>query len=633
MSLITPRTSSTYSPGMTTNEGPRGTVNHQQYVDVLAEWMASMWANGANNGNRDKLLDMMSPVWYSAKYGEPDPTDDEVGGYSPRTILAFSRFASSYQPGGSPALDAVIPYVPPGPNDFVETPDQTATRIAQANFERDLDAKIAMNSADIAARAAEGAANRSFQAGENAADRALSASQTNAQIQAEMEGIKAQIKSAAMSAFNQAFSNEVSKFNVEAGMYNTQQGIQSSNQQAAGSLSSVFQQILDERTNKAIQAQLNPGDFLQREAQVRAMQGPQGTENPAYSNYDNLTKIIEMLMNTPGGVKPVAPTQEGFVIPPALQQLMNWAPQTPAAVSAPSSGYSAGGGVGAGGGQSAADAIAALLRAGAGDASQRAGVPAVGTNAPRTTTTPPPPAATTGAYSGIRNEDVAYLTPGMRALLTTGTAGPSRGADYTNFKVYDPNRNNYQYQPNDEIAPGSTVWLERFANGVRGTNSPQFISGDPQADGKPNPEVITIHNPGPKTRVDVDPVRSLAQMRGKRRFAYGTDMFDPDTLKLKSYPDEAYQNYPTLSFFQRRTPKAAYNTLSTGMAQGAYGAQLPESGRINYGDYLQVAKDPVSLAMLQASYKSGSRDLLAEVARAKARAPFGQAVQTSLIRS
>jgi hypothetical protein len=216
--------------------------------------------------------------------------------------------------------------------------------------------------------------------------------------------------------------------------------------------------------------------------------------------------------------------------------------------------------------------------------------------------------------------------------MTTGSLGPSYGRDYSSFKVYNPSTNTL-YGPDDEIAASSPVWLERFAYGVRNSNSPQFISGDPQADGKPNPEVVTIHNPGPQTRIDVTPVKNKKQMKGKKKFALGADAFDPNKLTLKSYDDEAYQNYPTLSYFQGRTPKTSYDRLSTGYATGYGGAQLPESGRINYGDYLNVAKDPVSLAMLASHYKSGSRDLFAEVARAKARAPFGQAVQTSLIRT
>lgn len=627
MVSTTPLTSGTYSPGMTTNETPYGMPTHQQYVTTLAEYLASMYAYGGES--RQKVLDLISPVYVNAKYGSPDPTDQD-GVWSPATILAFSRFAGDYK-GGSPELDSIIAPVAPGPNDFVETPEQTATRIAQANFEKQLDTTIALKTAELQAAAAEGAANRAFQAGENAADRQLSAAKTNAEIAAQMESIKGQIKSAAMSAFNNAFSNEISKYGVSAGMYNTQESNRLSALQSGGSLSGMLQQILDERTGKAIEAQLNPGDYLAREAQVRAMTAPQGTETPAYTDTQSIKDIIEKLVNwTPTGglmMRPTAPDQNTFTPPPALQNLMNWTPTAPAPITAPSSGYSGGGGSGT----SVADAIKALMAKGYGDANQKAaaGLPSAAPAAA------PTPTAATG-WSGVRNEDVAYLTPGQRALVTTGLLGPSKGSDYTQYKVYNPNNNNSQYGPNDIIAPGSSVWLERFAFGATQRKTNQFVAGDPQVPGQVNPEVVTIHNPGKKTRVSVHPIQNMAMRRkaqGLRKFATGADMFDPNTLKLKSYPDEAYQNLASLRFLQGNMSKPQYNTLVTGYTSGYAGQQIPESGQLNYGRYLQLAKDPVSLALVASSYKAGNRDLFAEVARAKDRAPFGQAVQTSLIRS
>jgi len=587
MANITPQTSATGGPGFTPNPSGAttgGAPSNAYYRETLAKWMASMWAHGGDS--RQKVLDMMSPVWYSAKYGEPEPTDE--GGYwSPRTLMSFSRFASEYT-GGSPALDQIFPYVPPGPNDFIETPEQTANRIAQSAFEKQIQADIDKTAMEIAATAAEGNANRAV----------------------DIEEIKANLKASAMSAFNQAFSNEVQKFNVESGMWNNQQNIQSSNLQQAGNLASAFQQILDQRTGKAIESQLNPGDWLAREAQVRAMTAPQGTETPAYSDFPELKIIIDMLKNTAGGgAKPVGPDANTFQLPDLLKSLIEYTPTAPP----PTTGV-------------------------------------VATPAPPQVATPPPaqtPAAspiptypgpgaggapTADNFSGVRNEDVAELLSGQGKLITTGTLGPSYGRDYTNFKVFNPSKNNYQYQPDDEIAAGTPVWLQKFAYGVRKSRNPQFVSGDPQADGKPNPEVVTIHNPGKKTRVSVTPVKNAKQMQGKRKFALGADAFDPNNLKIKSYPDEAYQNYSSLDYLKGGS-KNQYNKLNTGMFQGYGGAMLPESGAINYGNYLNVAKDPVSLAMLASHYKTGSRDLFAEVARAKARAPFGQAVQTSLIRS
>lgn len=484
--MTQPLTSQTQQPGYSINQKPNGsTYTNAEWRATLAEWMASMWAYGGES--RQKVLDMMSPVWYSAKYGEPEPTDQE-GTWSPRTILAFSRFAEDYK-GGSPGIDQVMPYIPPGPNDYVETPEQTATRIAQDNFERTLKQQMDLSNKQTT----ESGRQFDVTAAQNAYRDALD-------------------------AFNTQYQNELSRYSIESNNFNTAEGERGANLRQAGSLSSAFQQLLDSRTNKAIELQANPGDFIQRESQVRAMNAPQGTETPAFKDDETLKKIIDALINYKPGTAPVAPVQG----------------------------------------------------------------------------TPPTP-NTTGAQT-------FQMNPG-----TETNEGP-----YARL---------IQEQGQKPM----------YANGTENAAG-EFIAGDPQVGNVANPEVVAVHNPGPDTRVSVTPLQQAA-MKRRKKFAFGADAFDPSTLKLKSYPDEAYQNYPTLKYFQGGIGKTQYDTLNTGTATGAFGARLPESGAINYGRFLNIAKDPVSLAMLQSSYKSGSRDLLAEVARAKARAPFGQAVQTSLIRS
>src|SRR5690606_6266163 len=109
------------------------------------------------------------------------------------------------------------------------------------------------------------------------------------------------------------------------------------------------------------------------------------------------------------GPRPVAPDQNSFTPPPALQELMNWTPTTPAPVVAPAAGDGGGGGSWSSG-QSVADAIAAMLKAGYGDANQRttAGLP--------TQQQPKPVGGVASsaplAYSGVPNEMVAGLTSG-----------------------------------------------------------------------------------------------------------------------------------------------------------------------------------------------------------------------------
>ena len=57
------------------------------------------------------------------------------------------------------------------------------------------------------------------------------------------------------------------------------------------------------------------------------------------------------------------------------------------------------------------------------------------------------------------------------------------------------------------------------------TGARQFISGDPRVDGRPNPEMVRIIDPGPRTRTEVTPLTAgaFAQNRGRvPMFAEGT---------------------------------------------------------------------------------------------------------------
>lgn len=55
-----------------------------------------------------------------------------------------------------------------------------------------------------------------------------------------------------------------------------------------------------------------------------------------------------------------------------------------------------------------------------------------------------------------------------------------------------------------------------------GTTARQFIAGDTQRPGIPNPEMIQIHNPGPETTASVRPL-GMNPMMDRPRFAFGTD--------------------------------------------------------------------------------------------------------------
>ena len=114
------------------------------------------------------------------------------------------------------------------------------------------------------------------------------------------------------------------------------------------------------------------------------------------------------------------------------------------------------------------------------------------------------------------------------------------------------------------------------------------------------------------------------------KFANGTD---PNNPMLTTYDDSVYQNLPHIQYMQGNMNRGAFNNLAKGYSTGAMGQKVPEAGSFNYRKYLDVAKDPISLAMLSSDYKSANRDLASTVSRAKARAPFGQALNTSLVRT
>lgn len=555
MVATTPITSSTEKPGFSPNGGT--IANHTDWVDAFVKYWSSKWAHG----------DFSVPNgWVSAQFGEPDRADyvagQDVQNGSARTILAFTRYAQAYKPGTDAGVDQLMPFVQPGPNDFIEDSVTTASRIAQDNWEKNF-AQTSKNQ-------------------------------------------DAQTKIQAANVFNQAFQNELTKYatqgemfrhqealkqqgyQTQSSMYNTNENNRSSNLQHAGSLAGALQAAYDARTGNAIKLTADPGNFIERESAVRALGAPGYTNVQGYKNVDALDEVIKKLINYVPGAQPGMPTAgnltvpdapnaSSFQLPPGLQEIINQLTNKAAATT-----------------PTATTPTATTPVATTPAVTPKAVVPAVAKAAP--------------------------LTDGMGHTWSESQQSWTNDSDgsLNDGKGHSWDSSNQGWRNDHDGTP-------YYADGGVGVTDRQFIAGDPQANGRPNPEMIQIHNPGPKTTASITPLQGAV-----RAFAYGDDA---PNVNLRSYPDDAYQNYPTLKYFDGRMPGSSYDTLNTGHATGAFGAQLPESGAINYGRFLNVQKDPLSLALLTSSYRSGSRDLLSEVARAKARAPFGQAVQTSLIRT
>ena len=124
---------------------------------------------------------------------------------------------------------------------------------------------------------------------------------------------------------------------------------------------------------------------------------------------------------------------------------------------------------------------------------------------------------------------------------------------------------------------------------------------------------------------------------GRRRelphYAHGTGVTTTTEPTAPVHTDETFQNLPVLQFLQGNLSPEQFGTLATGTAPGAFGTQIPEAGQININKLQDILIDPVSTALLEALFRSASRNLGAESARARARAPIGTARQTSVIRT
>lgn len=566
MTSAAPIGSSTQTPGTipntaSANGDAANQFTHSDWVNAFVDYWASRWANGDHT---------VPDGWVSASFGEPDGND--VNGLaSARTLLAFAKYAQAYHPGMDAGVDQWMPWIPPGPNDFIETPEQAAARVSQANWQADFDAK--QKQQDIQNGIAQGTL-------------------TLQQQQLREQQYEAQLKQ-----FQDAFTNQLNAYNTQAGIYgtqvqsadslfNTKAGIYNANEGnrlsalgQAGSLAGALQQVYDARTNNAIQLQAHPDDMVQREYAVRALQAPQGTTQPGYQNVDALGEVIKRLINFTPGQQPAEPTLPAAPTAPV---------QTDTAPTAPTLSM---------------------------------GITTDQATHPAATTPLPIQHTVQGLASGATNVP-SPPTSGDHA----GEQGMTIGGVWYPLQSGTP-----------AMADGGT------------TGADSFIAGDEQVPGESNPEHVQIDYAN--RRASVTPIRRAPLMRaqrmaargrqrpgtlasalgGIRAYAMGTD--NPPNVNLTSYPDSVYQNFPSLRYIQGNIARPNYNTLATGMTGGAFGTQIPEAGSINYRNYLDIARRPDSLAALGSLYSAGNRDLASEVAAAKARAPFGQAISTSLVRS
>lgn len=511
--------------------------------------------------------------WDPARYGTPDPNDTN-GVWSPRTILAFSQYAAQYTPGSSEYIDNNIPYVAPSATDYIEDPVTTANRIAAENADKTLEYSYAKLAADSA-----------YQQGQLA----LGQGQLNlgyAELGLGYAQLDEQIKDNMRRALLQQFSTEVDRYAVEANLYNAAELNKIHIYETDAAIYTTLEGLKQDNLRAAGQLSLGQQELYDartREAMslrvnpqdfVQREYAARGLQSPTATDvpaYKNVDSLSEV-----------------------IKKLIEYSPDNPRPV-APTPGTP----------PTAPSAPNLAQLAWANAPTTNPLVPA----GPIPQQVPQAPAPHTGPYYAAGTD-----------------AGTSNSQPYYTVTFED-------------VAPGTPA----YAKGGE-TIAKTFIAGDPRFGNQANPELIQITGKDVKTKVTPiklsikggTPAPNGAIMKGKGRkvkaFANGTGS-DPSTVTIPSYDDTAYQNLPSLKYLQGGLARAAYNTLDTKGAAGAFGTHAPGAGSINYGKWLDIAQDPDAVGALSSIFQSANRNLLTDVARAKARAPFGQAVQTSLVRT
>lgn len=573
---LQPRTSQILQPGytarVTSGTGLAGALSNPDWQEAFVQHWANQWAYG----NRTLPAGMEG-----GRFGLPDPTDID-GQVSARTLAAFARYAAAYQPGLDPLVDQQLPWVPPQPNDYVESPEQMAARIAEGHIKQ----------------------------------------QYNLDEQ-QLGYLRERLQ--------QETSLGYAQLNAETGLGYAQLG-----QQRAETLS---------------RAAAEPGRFVEREYLSRNMPAPQATESPLYGPQSQQAPVYGQ-PSTGGGV----PTSQ-------LVQTMI-AEGKPFAIN-----------------DTRPESVAAFQAAGLVPETQANGQVQwryAGRNAqPTQPTMPQGVPASQGAPTG--SAPVSQMVPAWNINMNAGQnfGAPQPVSQPAPTSQWDWNMNAGQNFGTPATAPTPAPTWDTSMNAGQNfsapvsapasapanpyaapapanpyaapnpymeqggaTTSPASIVGDSSRN-KENQEVVINPTRAPLIVIPVSQLMQSPQFeQGTKQmphYQYGTGFGTGSGSgtgydSVPSYQDSAYQNLPGLEYLKGNLSSGQYGQLATGTSQGAFGTKLPEVGALNYRRLYDLMQDPISFQLVSSLFKSGSRDLPAEISRVQARAPIGQAVSTSLIR-
>jgi hypothetical protein len=108
----------------------------------------------------------------------------------------------------------------------------------------------------------------------------------------------------------------------------------------------------------------------------------------------------------------------------------------------------------------------------------------------------------------------------------------------------------------------------------------------------------------------------------------------PD-FSILNYNPDVMNNIPALKVLRGETPLGQWEGISSGRTEiPALGVTLPAPGEMSFAVLNEIRSyDPQAWTLLDSLFRAGNRNIEAEYASAKKRAPLGVAGQTSLVRT
>lgn len=361
-----------------------------------------------------------------------------------------------------------------------------------------------------------------------------------------------------------------------------------------------------------------PSNWVKYGSLLNGLAGPEAERSVTLDPFDILKDLVQ---ESDAFSKPIASVNQPHTVSMGSGAPRSNAPSWLLEGTKPLGSSMGGGGGGAAGG--AAPSSAGMF------GSQAWGSPGYATNRP--------PTSVSGldagdVFSGIRNEDVAYLKPGMSGLHVTGTAGPSYGRDYAGFSVANP-ATGKMYGADEAIPGGTNLWITRLNTGgmVKGA-APMALTGD--GTGKRPAEnselaMATLGDDGmPVLKVfNPDETRALLERIGARvpRAAaggtYGTGNTDP-TITHNTYAPADLGNQPFINKLRSGRSGAKFRGFGATLSNPSIGVEdAPWAINLQALNGMDLSERDATQELYDTGLEVDFRDVLEQARRA---APWGR---------